>query len=36
MQLAGTAKAHDLAIVTRNVADFERLDIDIVNPWETL
>ena len=33
--IAGTARAHDLAIVTRNVADFERLDVDIVNPWET-
>ena len=34
--IAGTAKAHDLAVVTRNVADFESLDVDIVNPWETL
>ncbi len=33
--IAGTARAHDLAIVTRNVADFEGLDVDIVNPWET-
>ncbi len=34
--IAGTAKARGLALVTRNVADFESLDIDIVNPWETL
>lgn len=33
--IAGTAKAHDLAVVTRNVADFESLDVDIVNPWGT-
>ena len=33
--IAGTARAHDLAIVTRNVADFEHLEVDIVNPWET-
>ena len=32
--IAGTAKAHDLAIVTRNVTDFERLDVDVINPWE--
>lgn len=31
--IAGTAKAHDLAIATRNVQDFEGMDIDIVNPW---
>ena len=31
--IAGTAKAHDLAVVTRNVGDFEHLDVDIVNPW---
>ncbi|MCY3913775.1 MAG: type II toxin-antitoxin system VapC family toxin [Chloroflexi bacterium] len=32
--IAGTAKAHDLAIATRNVRDFEGMDIDVVNPWE--
>lgn len=32
--IAGTAKAHDLAIATRNVRDFEGMDIDIVNPWD--
>ena len=31
--IAGTAKAHDLVIVTRNVGDFESLDVDMVNPW---
>ena len=34
--IAGTAKTHDLALATRNVRDFDGLDVDIVNPWETL
>ena len=34
--IAGTAKAHDLAVATRNITDFEYLDIDVVNPWEGL
>ena len=33
--IAGTAKTHDLAIATRNVRDFDGLDVDVVNPWET-
>ena len=32
--LAGTAKAHDLAIATRQVRDFDGLDIAMTNPWE--
>ncbi len=32
--IAGTAKAHDLAIATRNVRDFDGMDIDVVNPWD--
>ena len=32
--IAGTAKAHDLAVATRNVRDFEGLYVDLVNPWE--
>lgn len=32
--IAGTAKAHDLKLVTRNVADFGGLDLDVVNPWQ--
>lgn len=31
--MAGTAKAHDLKLATRNVADFGSLDLDVVNPW---
>ena len=34
--IAGTAKTHDLAVATRNVRDFSGLDVDVVNPWETL
>ena len=33
--IAGTAKTNELSVVTRNVRDFDGLDIDIVNPWES-
>ena len=33
--IAGTAMTHDLAVVSRNVRDFEGLGIDVVNPWQT-
>ena len=33
--IAGIAKANNLTIATRNVRDFEGLDIPIINPWET-
>ena len=32
--IAGIAKANGLTIATRNVRDFDGLDIEIVNPWE--
>ena len=32
--IAGTARAHDLAIATRNTGDFNGLDVATVNPWE--
>lgn len=32
--IAGTAKVHDLAVATRNVADFEGLSVTVINPWE--
>ena len=35
MLIAGTAKAHDLAVATRNVGDYAHLDLDVVNPWST-
>lgn len=31
--IAGTAMANELAIVTRNVRDFEGLGIEVLNPW---
>ncbi len=31
--IAGTARANDLALATRNTADFQHLDIDLLNPW---
>jgi len=31
--IAGTALAHNLAIATRNVSDFEALGVPLVNPW---
>lgn len=34
--IAGTAKVRELAIATRNTRDFEYLDLDVANPWETL
>ena len=33
--IAGTAKTYDLAIATRNVRDFDALDVKVVNPWKT-
>lgn len=33
--VAGTARAHDLSVATRNVTDFNGLDVDVTNPWET-
>ncbi len=32
--IAGTAKAHELSLATRNTGDFDGLDLDIVNPWQ--
>ncbi len=32
--IAGTAKAHGLSVATRNVADFQGLDVDVTNPWQ--
>ena len=33
--IAGIVKAHNMPLATRNVRDFDRLDIPIVNPWTT-
>lgn len=32
--LAATAIHHDLTLVTRNVKDFARLSVNLLNPWE--
>ncbi|WP_419942843.1 PIN domain-containing protein [Candidatus Palauibacter sp.] len=34
--IAGTAKAHDLSVATRNVTDFGGLDLVVANPWDFL
>jgi predicted nucleic acid-binding protein len=31
--IAATALVHRLKLVTRNVADFEPMDLDLINPW---
>ena len=32
--IAGTAAVHALSIATRNVRDFDGLEVDVVNPWD--
>ena len=32
--IAGTAMTNGMAIVTRNVRDFESLNVELVNPWD--
>ena len=32
--IAATAIEHGLAVVTRNVKDFERLGVTVINPWD--
>lgn len=32
--IAATALVYDLVVVTRNVADFEPLGVEFVNPWD--
>lgn len=33
--IAATARAYHLGVATRNVADFARAEVRILNPWET-
>ena len=32
--IAGIARANDLTVATRNVRDFDGLDVEVFNPWE--
>lgn len=32
--IAATALEHNLTLVTRNVKDFDRLGVEVFNPWE--
>ena len=34
--IAATALVHGMTVVTRNVADFEPMEVTIVNPWAPL
>ena len=34
LQMAAIARAYNLAIVTRNVKDFEHVGLKIINPWD--
>ncbi len=31
--IAATASVHRMKVVTRNVADFDQVGVDIINPW---
>jgi predicted nucleic acid-binding protein len=32
--IAATARVHDRIVVTRNVADFADMGVDVIDPWE--
>ena len=34
--IAATALTHGMILVTRNVTDFERTGVKLLNPWETV
>ncbi len=33
LQTAGIASAHGLSLATRNIADFQGLGLDLIDPW---
>ena len=34
LQIAAIARVHGMAVVTRNVKDFELVGLEIINPWQ--
>jgi toxin FitB len=36
MFIAATALVHRMAVVTRNVADFQETSVQIINPWDEI
>jgi len=34
--IAATAILHRFAVVTRNVADFQPMGVEVINPWDSL
>ena len=34
--IAATALVHGMTVVTRNVADFDSIDVAVLNPWTTV
>jgi len=34
--IAATSLVHGMSVVTRNVADFEPMGVDVLNPWQPL
>jgi predicted nucleic acid-binding protein len=34
LQLGGIAAAYGLSLATRNIADFQGLGLDLINPWD--
>jgi len=32
--IAASARIHDLTVVTRNIANFQGCDVQLINPWE--
>jgi toxin FitB len=34
--IAATALVHGMTVVTRNVSDFDKTGVDIINPWDSM
>ncbi len=35
-QIAAIARSHGAAVATRNITDFEGIDVELINPWAHL